>query len=512
MAWLLGPIGIFIAVCVIAGNQSPSEINMGNHCAKVDDETIECNQNVNINTGAFGGTFSLGGITAIAQGPVLSGTITNLQSVGLPMLNATAQPFEWKLIGNCKTGFKEVLYDPFEVFTQGLTSEMNPGYNYATVTVDPVLNQDYLDEPYPCRVLVQTNGGSRIINLGVATELTTEQINAFNLEAKAKKLACYVAISEFPHTIEFIWLPDPPPEEEIFQLWKVVASDLSRNEKATLYNGYNQQIMSSVPNAYGVVYLSAMFEPGINNEMISISLSHSSLETMRETNRAVKRHVYVKQVALIKKAELPVHGRYKDMRLNMVKSNIYRLELYTSRGKRIFDLSQPEMPFLVHRGSRSRWGFTAFSKGFIEVNELNNEIILTGKHLKRAASIKLENVQQVVSVHNKLLALTESGVVCFDLTDERHPKRTEDFVSMEDKVFHIQNAKVGGTKDVVYIHSEKRGMYLVGFSKPQGSNTMAEYDREPWFVNTACAGKLLAKLSSDGKSISIFEVGKVVEI
>src|SRR5262249_5179117 len=112
--------------------------------------------------------------------------------------------------------------DPLGQFTPYLTTTGNSVY--ILIPQAGVL-QSYVDAPYNCRVLVFTDVGVRLLDLGQFKQVTQQQLDAI-FKSVLLNLNCSGANSRMmvQGRWDIHWLIDPGPQSQPAHLWNIFVS------------------------------------------------------------------------------------------------------------------------------------------------------------------------------------------------------------------------------------------------------------------------------------------------
>ena len=171
-----------------------------------------------------------------------------------------------------------VLDDPLGVF-----SRVNPprwSHNSGTITYDigwvPPAYFDLAD-PYPCRLLIITRSGVRLLTLGALADLTGadnerlhgELFHAIS-ECKAKSDPFYHGSSLNPE-----WIPDPPFGELVTHVWQVRVAGLNAGEELTVTGAKNTRIGIATADSEGMALITAMTMPAAASRELNVMRQRS---------------------------------------------------------------------------------------------------------------------------------------------------------------------------------------------------------------------------------------------
>ena len=530
LGYLIGPLGMFIATCVLAGNQSiADQLTKDGTCVKVDDKTVNCDQSFTLQMGAFGGTYHLTTVSAESEGPVLSGTTDGLQDLLDPELaiNGVDQ-FAWGLGGSCNQGFGAVLEgdigyanavpgsilritdiavldDPYDVYAN-VTHDAN------FITIHPNLTPDYLAVPYPCKLRLVTNGGIRIITLDAAQQITSDQAQEISMAAMKAKLNCYLAISPLPWSIgKYRWLPDPPPDYDIAQIWQVVVSEMGPQDKIEILGERETALVSAGATSHGIAQASLWATGGAALKEMSVkvtvgAVAHASALASGEDAREVKRHVALRQIQLVERSRIALKGGFETMALER-RGGRPILTIASGGNTSHYDLRLPMAPArlpglpsrnLSYLGNSlsASWQGSQF-----DVHDSSGKVL---KHLK------LDSRASVAAVGNRIYIANAEALTMLKLSGELEQVEIAG-VSLG-AGSRIGPAKVQGVARAIAVTQPRGHVKVYDVSDPKQVHELANYAQAPWFLNADRLGRLFVRLAPDGKQVVVYEVQQIAEI
>jgi hypothetical protein len=514
-----GPLGVFIAACVAAGGQSVAdEMDLEGDCVKVDDETVQCTNAVGVSMPGLG-VFRLASVSARNDGPVLAGPAELTAEPKAPKLNVTAVlPFSWYLGGGCKGGFFPALSGQVN-YANAVPGSMlkicqvtvldDPHDAYATlsvsagvITISPSLTPAYLAAPYPCRLRIVSNGGVRIITLEPAQQITPqeqEKLQSAAIHAKVAK--CYMTVVDVPWVImKKEWLPYPPPDFEIAQIWQMVVSELEPGDSVELLGVRDTPLAVARPNARGVALVSHWAEgPGLL-DAVGLGVRVGDLG-----GRQARRHVAMHQVQLVLRSRLALRGEFAG--LEFARSGTRTLlSVRTTAGEAAYDVTTPAMPLVARAAGGAARGRGA---GRVRVSHHENQVHVADWEGNLLSTLEGIVHKAVTAVHDFLFVLRDEDVEAYDVRGG----------SLSEKILLERLARGGATRiERVKVPGVRRALALVGrdgatrvvdASSVTDVREIGRYHARPWFLDAERHGKLLARLSADGRHVALYEVTAV---
>jgi hypothetical protein len=418
----LGPIGVFIGANVIAFNQKPG-VTPGGSCSKISDTEFECDQPLQISTG-LDFSFTLRSIAANPGGPLLEGTMRTFPPAAIPMLVVDrVEEFDWRLEGSCHADFQaacrayihlrgartickvEILDDPSRCYTAAVEKNpLDPSWLMPHITLTPDVDKLVaLPMAYPCRVLLWTDGGARLITLTAPKPKTTQEETALDDAAQKAKIRCLTDSAPFWETgrrFNRKWLVDPPPETYYEQVWQVLVTGLTEVEQVVAEDVAGNVVATAVPSLVGMAHLSALFvsEAGAASEeaegdtavssdelaLVLQSVSDRQMMSFRaeasqsaprgrqqhEGEHDTSRQLVIKQVLLVRASRFQLGGRVRHLAAARMR-NVPVLVSVTDAGVRVFDVSHGERPRTVQ---------TVAGSGIRGATIWNDRLLVWGDH------------------------------------------------------------------------------------------------------------------------------------
>ena len=212
---------------------------------------VRCDQRLNLSFSDVDLDFVATHIAALPGGPLLGGHISSTPSFQWGNFSITLSKLSWRVTGSCRSGFVieqsgglmlyrhggvavcsyRVIDDPLQVFN--LVGEELGGP--LEIRVYPNLTPAYLQDPYPCRILIATNVGVRIVSLGVAANIGREEAAGLETLAEIREGSCPLMVEVFHWQMEAEWLVDPPSDLTRWtEIWQVIVTQLTEFETVSL--------------------------------------------------------------------------------------------------------------------------------------------------------------------------------------------------------------------------------------------------------------------------------------
>jgi len=285
-------VGFFGAVAVVTFYNPSLALP---HCKPVSDLEYECTVPLDLAPNPLGGDLEFNQIIGLSEGPIFLGDLPELsEAVDLELTRVDLLSFTYgyrdvcgspwlgvsggislygkgsKQLHLCRTPEPIAGSDPKQQFTGAIhVTEFADGSQVSSVSVDislpaSALLPDYLSNPYPLQLLLQTNAGVRQITLDGILPLSQRQSTELELSLPAAKANCVKLAEAFwGATGRFNpkWTVDPGPEgSQAARWWKVAVVGLEPNELLRLELG-GQRVFESALDAAGIARAEAVVLP-----------------------------------------------------------------------------------------------------------------------------------------------------------------------------------------------------------------------------------------------------------
>ncbi len=516
-----------IGAAVAAGDQSTSKYfdDIDEGCEKLNDETVQCEQGLNLDFGNVGGTFTATTLQAISQGPVLSGSISALPDVSWGTFSLSAFKIGWHVTGSCTGGgwgiqesggivFQplgrlvlcsySVINDPYNVFSNIVLEDLG-GAGAKNIAVYPQPTQQYNDDPYPCIIRIITNVGIRIIDLGNASVLTEEESTHLHNEEILAKANCPLIIKVFPWQFKKEWLPDPPPDrEEIWEeIWQIVITDMTAAENVRVIDERGDVWAEGIATQFGAAQLS-VFRENMNVQSSLIIEGNATKEAASQIMRSMgegglRRNILMKQLQLRKTAQLALNGNFKSVHIDRTKDG-YELEISTDKSTEVYACSKYNLSrFLKSPALNSQFATTPYAfmgrEWQMRTHKRNTFSTIEMYDIKRYGNMML--VRDAEQIH---------------IADDFN--RTT-IVSVDAKPGMLRNAQLVrfyGLKNALYLDGMEKTSAVYDYNSGNGMKQLTTDHHRPWFDKSAKIDSVFVRLSNDGKYVNVYSIDAVKEI
>ena len=309
------------------------------------------------------------GIEPNSNGLLLVGSAVPSHPVDSAIVDATLTPFKWDVRGRCGDYVSAVaaielansgtaplvvceaavLADPDQQFQLSVMEAGESSNAFVAVEVLE-LKSSYLQRtpPYPCLVIVKTNGGSRFVSLGVPRAITDEEAR----EAHTKRIIlvgnCKTLVNDFGDgKVAPPWIPDPPPDKSWIHVWDIVAQGLSRGEQVSAVDSEGRLLSAGKADGAGTINLQAVLQPQRDDKreltlLRGKGVYHSELrKDFGSEGKLVIRQISMKPAGMLRLNEKPIQ---------ILKGSYHSLPVLLAMGRSgayVYDISSPEHPLMV---------------------------------------------------------------------------------------------------------------------------------------------------------------------
>jgi hypothetical protein len=367
------------------------------------------------------------------DGLLVVGSVLPAPTVVPAGVDATVQPFKWGVHGDCNDlkisalGFiglrntgtaslkvceARVVFDPDEQFPLTVSVPSSPSSPFAaTVSVDfRELKPEYIQRPSPyhCLVLIKTNGGARLVSLGVATAASAEAMHDLEGEYAARVVNCKMLVDNFwLYRLNPRWIPDPAPDQGDLHLWQVLVRGLAEQEEVRMLDSDGRVVATGAASRTGDAYVQAVVAPERRGRDVTV-LRTSLVDNQGHDRGAVHgdRTVQIRQVRLELTSDLPVGepvsllaGRYQQSPVLIVVG---------SSQARLYDVSTHSQPVLIQDMPVADLGSAGLEIGTVDVPTEFGES-LTGPTRVQHAGVLVRDVFARLRTDRTAIVLYRTG-------------------------------------------------------------------------------------------------------
>lgn len=561
-----GPLVVFIGA-LLAASDHPLPDATPVSCTKISDTQVRCEQRFALSAGL--GRLTLDTIGGLPEGLLLAGTIYTGVPLETPQISTKVGGFTWHLGGSCGSGFGavcdagieirrasacdvavcevRVLDDLLGVYEASFGEPQGePGPVVAVVAIRPKPTDAFLADPYPCRVLIQTTGGARIITIPDPQPITIEQQHALELAAIQRKADCKRLVDPFwaaTGRLKPEWIPDPPPESVSEHLWQVLAMGMHPGDQLVATDHADHALATATAGARGAAQVSVLTAP--------LTGGAGELGLTRVPQRGARlapddrRRLMIKQVLLVRRATFPSAGQATSIGAGHLRG-VPVVFAVDGDGLRVYDVGRLPAPYLAQslraRGLRGAllwrdglvlWGeaglaVLAAGQSRVGLGNLHavgpvRDLVRIGDHLAvltdDGVSVLDEDLGRttvipaigtwLATAGPRLLVGTAAGLDAYELVRSAAPRREASHASAGGRA--MRAPATGDAKDVLFARREAGGGTVVHV-RPEGLTELARYERDPWYVGAARVGRTIGRLVEQGTRLAIDHIARTAEL
>lgn len=465
----------------------------------------------------------------------------------------TAHPGHWALLRVCEV---RVLDDPLGVFSQGLKWGVEPGNRiWVAVNVDIwSFPPAYWDAPYPCRVLIVTNGGLRIVTLDPPPRLSADEAAALTREIQFQFVNnCYLPKHRIFEELE--WPINPLLQMRGRYAWQLQVAGLPADQQLQVTDERGESLARFTVNALGVASLSLLADysgEGVALRVLrqdahraastrssgSGDMKDSESDTDVPNAEDAEQGVVVRQTLLIPRARIDPGGPVAQMALDTVRG-ASTLVVVTPWLAQEYDVSTPAAPVLRaeypgrglrgalrYRGELWLWGATGLRRaGEAGGNRalapcettpvqgattaggrlfvLQDGVVRVLDGACEVGRLDTPGALYLAAAGNRLAVATEDVVEVFDITTPHAPQS-------------LARAPLAGVTTLLVPPALRHGAFFYALTVEGGkllevlpTSDLVEvghYERDAWFARAAILNRTVALLAEDG-AVEVYEVG-----
>jgi hypothetical protein len=430
-------------------------------------------------------------------------------------------------------------YDKYNVFTSGMINDS--AIFVQTVSLNDI-PQDYWNNPYPCQLLIQSNGGARYLTLPPPIKPDQKELDALDAQAEAGAGNCYHFYSTFWDYAIFnpTWTPDPPPDGVIQHIWEGSIEGLGPGEQVSVTYGGNQ-IVGSTRSNQGYAVFSASVTPVLTGP--EIGLQRVASEDAAHLNGASvsnDRRITIKQTNLVQQSVIELGGRCIQFIAGAFKWS-GSIIFVTSYGIQVFDIMRtaPIMTYQIMKtgiNGITRWrnGYLTWSDvgiellsanltyvpkqsyccqddSIIDVTKFGNYLHVLSRDLlniynsgfKKVRSMRVENASHISVVNSTLVVNNKEGLEFYNLTDASDPRSMYTY-NIHD-VISISPTLAGPNKECLFVQRSNGAGNIFEISQEK-AQVINDYVQLPWFVNSVRISNKLAVLDDKHNKVTIYRI------
>jgi hypothetical protein len=457
----------------------------------------------------------------------------------------------------------DIIDDPTNSFRNAVTYERDSGNRHWLNIVVPIWNfsKDYWNAPYPCRIVVRTNGGIRIVSVAPPPVLSAEEAERLGREVQFRFVnECYLPKYRIFEELE--WPINPVLETPGIYLWQIVVRGLPAGESLGIAGTRNVALGTAMVTA-GREALVSLIAPhtgsgapltfrrmGVGRQVqtlagdgpaVSVRSETPADQTATPTLRIRSdREVIIRQTRLLPGAQIGLPGACRQLGKQMLRGKPLLLAV-TAGMIQAFDVRDPRRPTAAWavaaagvRGVIPFFGqlFAWTDDGVLPLRELQAEApsgfrrcerpqilgcavaggrfwilrdcMLLGYDEKRCEVARTEapGALGLAAAGDWLVLSDRDGVTVLDPANpdpSTSPKVRNDTCDL----MRLLPVPALAPHPMVATHrSDHTALLRVTGS---GMEEIARYTSTPWFIDAVRIGRVLAFPSADGHGVTLSE-------
>jgi hypothetical protein len=530
------------------------------------------------------------------DGPILFGTMPVSKDIGgVAIDSVTIDSFDWMWIDPCGTPSLAMVagitieatgavplhfcadpsvylgsdplgqFGPFVKRGDDWSASSSSGLRVVVGIPEAQLRPAYLNlaEPYPCDLVIQTNGGARRVK--IPGFVGTKDMVALNAKLAADQLGCMKFSEAFWSELQVFqpWWPDDPTRlgVDFEHLWQVAVQGLAPGDLITLQDGRGQSLGTFQPGSLGLATMGVVATPVTGGPEMSIALQQGSSgaaapavgqELPAEDRGAAgrRRRLMIGQTPLIRMARLPFAHRVTRLQAVSLGGTCVLLCITDEGWHDLYDVSSPRLPTLMRRVSvPGLRGVTFWSGGgFVMWGEFGIEPLTAhgrcrsperrrdrclsetsvldladfGSHLyalrnggldiyadpsKKVGELELAagGAGHLATVRGHLVIGDRRGLTVFTLDSPTKPRRIGALEIHGLASLELPPLVISSKSLLVRL---EHGAEVVDLSAPEHPRALAHYAKLPWYSGTALVGKILARPDPQGYFVDLYRIGR----
>ncbi|MFX1466002.1 MAG: hypothetical protein ACFFA5_05970, partial [Promethearchaeota archaeon] len=451
----------------------------------------------------------------------------------------------------------EVLDDPLTQYSPFITVEkhaLDPGWVVGDVKITPKsLKPDFLANPYPCKVLIKTNGGVRLLSLKPPQAITPQQSKNLKLLAINSKAQCFKILDSFFEGKIFSpkWIPNRQPSYAVLlHLWHFIIAGLPVNAIIKLSNEYNEVLARTYVMKPGITNISVLLPPAITptkelalqfeNQVASLPEvdSKNLSSSMRKISKS-KRMIIMKQILMVERGQLAFNKLIKSVNAGWLSGNPVVL-LVDEHQFRAYDVTIPKLPRLIEQISvDGLQGATVWNDTFLlwgkfgliqqtlpgtqllriaqpirdcshsgqHLVALTDESVeILDAHLEHMGSLSVKGANHLLVIGQRLILDETNQLGFIDIKNPSKPDRKGSLSIPEP-------AGLSGRRIIKSYHGifvrHKGGGGTVYNLKGEVPFKVIDYVSDPWFFDSTRVGKVFARLNVDHTMVKLYKFVKM---
>jgi hypothetical protein len=391
---------------------------------------------------------------------------------------------------------------------------------------------------YPCKVLVLTTDGARLITIPPPPPPPKNLDDPFEQGAfKVRKLIhClkFDSMWDHLHVLNPEWLIDPPPEEEVAQSWAVTISGMREGEAFLLRDERGLELVTAFADEREFARATAIVEHSGGGGLVIARAGMtvptgefgSPLEQPVARGTRPRESVTMKQVLLVWVGTIALDGMLD--RLSFVQYHgAPTVFVATDAGIAAYSLGDPSRPQrlslrrstawhgvpewaalrLTERANRDSAAAVrdAVRRGRFTYVARDRSLEVIDDRGRSIGTVDIEATNSIATAGELIVIGTGEGLTVFDSSGAqawRQPNRIAD-----SHVRGVVQAKLPHAGRAVYVRGPGHGGRVLRLDDPSRPVELARYSHRPWYVDGGQLGRLLVRTANDDRHVSVYRVG-----
>ncbi len=576
---IIGFAGGFFTVLIAASVYSPT-IQQQN-CVQVDDHDLVCQQGFPVSLSSQGAlpSIQITQLFGLPEGLVLSGqiNIAALTATPTPKVDVRTRDFAWRapviscgsagpaLLAFLQSNLQDTVAataeidlsntgdgnlvlrgvqllspDPAGAFRGHIVASQYD--NSATILIQCPFNAAYAANPYPCRLLLMTNGGNTIVTLGPIPALDDATRQRLMAAVIMEIGNCYTPVDDWwLHFRRFNprWLIDPPFGEAQVDRWhQVEVQGIPEGAGVQLESGDGRVVGTARADSSGVARIGLVASAGAAEP--GLTRVREGLGPQMDEVAATGVRIVARQVELAARSRLELGTPLQAVTTSMVDGapHIFalagpKLQVYSladslrplpvrtlpADGARGFVVAGP---YLALAGQA---GLAVYSSTGRELHRVRGEFAALAAFQDSIVAVDGERLWRLSLTDLALMELTALQGACMMASTSRHllvgtPAGIYAYVPEGRELVGAGVAEIEGVERIAalpglhprtaVVASRRDGSVLiVDFVDAARPRILAQYEETPRFANMTRLGDLVVEPLEDG-TISIATVGRTL--
>ena len=407
-------------------------------------------------------------------------------------------------IGGVPTCRVSILEDPFRQFVIAYRSTQ-----WEDIRINVTgggLKPEFKAAPYPCKVLILSQGGARIITLDPPEDIEIDDsLEAENKYMLWKATNCWQAMSVLVRisALEVLWLPYPPESELAIRYWAVAISGLAVGDYVSMNTIEGKEIVMARANEQGQVVVNAMLR---SSDPVMLVLNGARI-THDEYLRQAKRvpvpkakpgiELKIRQIYLMERSIMPV-DRNTEAIWFQVSNGFPLLNVKGPYGVTRYDVRDIRKPrkagavSLVNLPEAENPAQMVMNQTFGRTLDL----ILASRY-----DVNPDDVLRWALVRELLVLETPKGLLVIDGSADKKAPRA---VLTTGPLCRL--APVSPSHQTIYLETINGRGEIYDLANPDLPKLVSRHTQRPWHVGSTRLGRYIGMLNQENDAVGLYEI------